>query len=321
MTSHIRTARATISAAGFLGTVLLTAGTAFSSMIFSSVSQDSLTVGDRIRFTVGMVVPKGATVVPPAADQGFGSLTVKDWLSDKKEQPGADSFSFAYLLTTYTVDTCTIPELAYLVSVNGKVDTLKTKPIPLKVGSVVTGDTVDIKDLKPQQVAGKPSYWWLWALLAAVVLGAGIWIGRRWFSKSAKAKPEPPPLPPYEEAIEALKRLEAMRYLTQGLVREYVFGLSDIFKRYIKRRFNVSATEFTTEEMVVWIRGSGLERTLKSGAMWFFLAGDQVKFAKLLPGDRMLDRFMKEVRSFLEATKPAPVQQQQPQATNAPSQS
>lgn len=297
-------------------TMLLVLGAASAtcaSVIFTTLNHDSLTVGDRIEFCVGLVVAKGATVVPPATDQGFGALVVKDWLTDKQEHPGADSITFKYLLTTYTVDTCSIPALTFQVSAGGKVDTLATKPIRLRVASVVPSDTVDIKDLRPQQHAGKPSYWWVWTLAVLLLLAAAIWLALRLFGKKSKVNAGPPPLPPYEEAIEALKQLEAKTYLTKGMVREYVFELSDIFKRYIERRFDVNAAEFTTEQIVDWIRAASLERTIKAGAEWFFSATDPVKFAKLTPDDESVERFLKEVRLFLESTRPSAQPTQPPQ--------
>ena len=37
--------------------------------------------------------------------------------------------------------------------------------------------------------------------------------------------------------MEALSLLDGKTYLAKGMIREYVFELSDIFKRYIERRF------------------------------------------------------------------------------------
>ena len=111
--------------------------------------------------------------------------------------------------------------------------------------------------------------------------------------------PPPPPKPPYEEAMEALAALEAKQYLLKGLVREYVFELSDILKRYIERRFSINAAEFTT-----WLGVSPLAKEQRAAMEWFFRAADPVKFAKMLPDQDTLDRFGAEARVFLETTKP-----------------
>ena len=76
--------------------------------------------------------------------------------------------------------------------------------------------------------------------------------------------------PPYEEAIEALDRLEAKQYVAKGMIRDYVFELSEIAKRYIERRFEVQAAEFTTEELADWTKRSPLQLAERKTAEWFF---------------------------------------------------
>jgi hypothetical protein len=129
----------------------------------------------------------------------------------------------------------------------------------------------------------------------------------RHYSRTLRRPPPPsPPKPPYEEAIEALAALDAKQYLLKGLVREYVFELSDILKRYIERRFTINAAEFTTEEILAWLGISPLEKGRRNAMEWFFRATDPVKFAKQTPDQDTIVRFGTEARAFFEATKPPP---------------
>ena len=266
--------------------------------------RDSLTVGDPIHLTVGIVVPSGAHVVPPPTEEGLGNLVVREWTFDKEERADADSLTFSFLLATYVPEPCTIPSVPFLVVIGDSVDTLRSEPIPLRLISVIPSDTVDIKDLKPQQSAGRPSLLWLWILLAVLLVTAAVVLGIHWYDRHRKPRPPPPPKPPYEEALEALRLLDARDLLRQGLVKEYVFELSEILKRYTERRFGCNAIEFTTDELLQWLRSCELERTVKRHAERFFADTDPVKFAKWLPDDETLGRFRQDVRSFVEATRP-----------------
>jgi hypothetical protein len=274
------------------------------SVIFSTLSQRNISVGDRINFSVTTVVPKGATVTPPDPANAFGSLVVKEWNSKKQELSKADSIVFDYVITTYKAEDCTIPALSYITEYGAVRDSLKTVAAPLHVVPLCTADTLDIMDLKPQQVAGKRPLLWLWLLLSALAIVAGVLVVRHIIIKLKKPLPPPPPKPPYDEAVEALAALEAEQLLLKGMVREYVFALSDILKRYIERTFGINAAEFTTEEMLAWIGISPLDKTLRASMEWFFRAADPIKFAKYLPEQKTIDRFITEVRAFLEATKP-----------------
>jgi hypothetical protein len=58
-----------------------------------------LQVGDRVNFTVSMLVPKTATVVPPSIDGGFGKFIGQGMeFQDKVEKSGADSLTFKYVV-------------------------------------------------------------------------------------------------------------------------------------------------------------------------------------------------------------------------------
>jgi hypothetical protein len=293
-------------------------------VLFSSVSQDSLFVGDRIHFGVIMLVPKGSQVAPPATDNGFGQFVVKEWTSDKSEKKSADSLSFNYILTTYSAERCTIPSLPFVQTTGSKTDTLRTEAFPMRVVLVPppsAKDTAVIRDIKGIESVGTPSLLWLWLLAAALVLVLAFILLRRFRTKKTVTVPVVPPKPPYEEAIEAIRLLEEKQYVARGMIREYAFELSDIVKHYIERRYSVNAAEFTTEEMIGWVRVSPLEPAQRKTCEWFFSTTDPVKFAKWLPDSDTVSRFGADMRSFIEATRPVETQQgakKQAEVANAP---
>jgi hypothetical protein len=278
-------------------------------IIVSFLSKDSLTLGERIELSVSLITPPGAKVEPPPADNGFGPMKVKEWRSDRAERKSSDSVSFSYQLTTYEVAQCTIPKLPYIVMHEGTQDTFYAEQRLVRVISLLAKagkDTVLPRDIKAQQIAGKPSRLWLWLLLGAIIIATGIFLGRYLYLKYKQPPPPPPPPPPYDEAIEALKRLDARQYLLKGMVREYTFEISEIFKRYIGRRFEVNAADLTTEEMHRWIKISPLSESMRRLLDWFFSATDPVKFARLVPESDTVNRFGTDVRAFLEETRPRP---------------
>ena len=290
----------------FLIPVILFAAAPFSqaSVLTSTISARKLSVGDQLNYSINIVVPKNATVIPPTPETDFGSAAVLEWNSHKDEREKSDSLSYSYIVTTYTPETCTIPALPFIIENGTTTDTLRTEPLTLHLVSVINADTADLMGLKTPFSAGKAPQWWLWLLgsitgIALLIFG-GIYLSRL----LRKTPPPPPPVPPYEEAIEALSSLGLKKYLQRGLVREYVFELSEIFKRYIGRRFECNAVEYTTEEMIAWTGAMALDKKLRGTIDWFFRTTDPVKFARLIPDSATIDRFEQEVKTFLEATKP-----------------
>lgn len=295
------------STCSLITAALLAAASALSvsgAILTTSISTRKLSVGDPVRFTVNIIAGKGTNVYPPVPESDFGAITVREWNMHKTERDKSDSLSYEYIITTYIPEPCTIPELSFRLEQGDVTDTLRTEEVPLQVVSVLPSDTVDLMGLKPPFRAGKAPKWWLWlfAVLAAatVMTFVGIALNRR----LRKVQPPPPPVPPYEEAIEALCNLGVKKYLQRGLVREYVFELSEIFKRYIGRRFLCSAADFTTEEIIAWAGAADLPKQQRATIEWFFRTTDPVKFARHIPESQVIDRFEREVRDFLEATKP-----------------
>ncbi len=276
-----------------------------SAVITSKIDKSSLTVGDRLTFQVATIVPKGAIVTPPTFENNtINNIIIKGWNSHKSEHDNADSIVFSYIITTYVPEQCTIPSLPYIIQDKGKSDTLHSQALPLQVQSVIAADTVDIKGLKAQQLSGHAPLWWIWIIAIALVIFIGYIVYKKFFSKKSSVIPTVPLLPPYEEAIAALHELERQKYLQRGLIREYVFDISEILKRYIERRFTINASEFTTEEMIAWLGISGLESKFKQSVEWFFRTSDPVKFAKYIPDDSIINKFSLTVNDFLNATRP-----------------
>jgi hypothetical protein len=288
-----------------IASLMLFSSLCSASEITSSLSKASLTAGEIITYNVIIIAPSGANVIPPVIDKTIGAITVREWNSSTKKISKGDSVTVSYRITTYVPENCTIPELPFLVVNGSQTDTLTSQSHVLSFQSVIDKDTVDIRDLKPQLETGAKPMWLLWILIAAAVLGIIILVWVRFFNKKKIAgEKQIPLLPPYEEAINAINELERQKYLQRGLIREYVFNLSEILKRYIERRFEINASEFTTEEVVAWLGVSGLDTKLKQSVEWFFRTSDPVKFARFIPAQETIDKFMGETMNFLNATRP-----------------
>ncbi len=287
--------------------VVLLLSWSYASVIYTDISQDSLTLGEKIELTVSLVIPSGAQIIPPETDAGIGKFTVKSWDSDRIARKTSDSLSYKYLLTIYEVEQCSIPALPFVEVKDDRHDTLYSDTIPMRVISVIVankGDTITLKDIKPQLKAGRPSLLWLWILLFIGGIVGLIFLIRYLWLRSRKPPPPPPPKPPYEEAIEALARLEDKQLLTKGLLREYVFELSEILKRYTGRRFECNAAEYTTEEMLQWLPFAPFDAVLIKSMEWFFDTTHPVKFARMVPDRTTVKQLYDETRLFIEKTKP-----------------
>ena len=289
--------------------LLLTANFASHGQIISaSAVPDSVTVGDEISFRIILQTPKEARVITPETS-GFGNFTLRNFQTETKTGANYDTVIYDYTLAIFKPQNCTIPSLSFIISGDSLSDTLSSEAVPVHFISVLPQDgdgEFTIRDLKAQQVTGRGGMWWIWLIAAAALGAAAFYIFTRFMKKKTGVAAVIPQKPPYEEAIEALRNLEEKKLLQRGLIKEHVFELSEIFKRYIGRRFDTNAPDLTSDEIVLWLESSNLSRELRLNAEWFFRTSDPVKFAKWVPDSQTLQKFDGEVRKFLEATKPLP---------------
>lgn len=288
--------------------ITLSTISSMASVIFTDLSQSSLTVGDQIRLRVMLKVPPKAQITPPDPQRDFGSVIIKEWNSSTTPLRLVDSLCYQYIITSYTAENCTIPALTFVLLDKGRTDTLRTLMQPLRMISVLpASDSVTIRDVKPWMRAGRFPLWWIWLIVVAAAIVAGFYSIRRFIRpRELVEPPPPPPRPPYDEAMDALAALESRGYLHQGLLREFVFDLSDIFKRYIGRRFENNIADSTTEEILAWASASALKPEERKIVDRVFSDTDPVKFAKWIPNREQAEVWLSQVRSFLTMTRPQP---------------
>jgi hypothetical protein len=105
-------------------------------------------------------------------------------------------------------------------------------------------------------------------------------------------------------ALEDMEKLEKDGLIERGIVKEYYFRLSDIFRTYIENRFDIPAVEQTTPELVPEI--NRLEKTdseVKLKAEEFLKYSDLVKFAKYSPQQEEIEANKQKIVSVIAETK------------------
>ena len=152
----------------------------------------------------------------------------------------------------------------------------------------------DIRDIKGL-VPVPHSWWWLWVLLAVVLVGAVAW----WFWKRRKPKATgetPVPLSAFEIALAALQRLRQ----DSPAVEQFYTRLSDIVRQYIEGQFGLHAPERTTEEFLAEA-SLPTEHMALLGA--FLQESDLVKFARLQPAAADQQRAFEAAEKFVRETR------------------
>ena len=142
-------------------------------------------------------------------------------------------------------------------------------------------------------------------MIAVAVLGICLY---RHYKKQHVAKNEEVEIqdtrPAYEIALERLNAIRQEKLWQKGRPKDYHTALTDVLRDYIRRRFEINATEQTSAEVL-----QAIQPCLKEQKESFVLLqnilqlADLVKFAKYHPLIEEDEKSLSRAYSFVENTK------------------
>lgn len=288
--------------------VLAVPALAFDVSVKANVDNAQVFVGDMFNYEISVTAPENATVDLPSFVGNLGSFEVKEMKNEKVVEgmpKGLARFAWQATLNTFVSGDFVIApqEVSAVVGV----DTVKTRtdPVAVKVATRTTGEEVDILEVEdPLSDPRLPE--WLYIVFA--VLGCALLVFLGWFlHKKFRKQGEAVRLPPYEEAVLALKDLRDRNYLATGDQADYFMGLGFVVRRYVERRFEVDILDATVAELKQRMSHvAGLPQAYKESVVNLAIETEPVKFAKMkLEGERC--KFWDEwADNLLNDTKPTP---------------
>lgn len=195
-------------------------------------------------------------------------------------------------------------------------DTVTSNPLALKVVPVKASATDKISGLTDVVDPAKGSwlddvpdwvldYWW--AIIAGLIALVVLLFVLRALLKDRPLKPvRTPEMPADVEALSALKRLKEKQLWQNGENELYFIELTAILRRYVFRRFGISAPEMTTTQFLGEL-GSQPKLSGYNAEMSRLLElADFIKFAKgrSMPGEN--EEAFDIVMKFVSDTRPTP---------------
>ena len=156
-----------------------------------------------------------------------------------------------------------------------------TDSIPVDVGySAFNPDQEyhDIKDVIDVTLEEKTPWWWYAAGGAALLLIIAFIYFLRKKQKPVDIKPVLV-VDPYEAAMKKLEQLK----LNKPEAKQYYSALVDIFRDYIGAKKGIHSAKETTDELILQLKDTGLDKTLSDQLAQALRLSDFVKFAKYKP--------------------------------------
>ena len=217
--------------------------------VSSSIDTTQIRIGEEIIYSIQVEVDSTALVLFPEG-QSFDPLEVIDSYDiDTTRLQDKIRLIKKYGLTQFDSGSYSLP--SQRVVINNK--SFNTDSVNLEVFNVLV-DTTKQKmfHIKPAFEVEEPGFdfekllYWIVPILLIIGIVAFLFFRKRKRKKMESAKQ----LPPYEEAIEALKVLDHSHFLENDNSKSYYSSLTEILKRYIGREIDDAALESTSNELI-----------------------------------------------------------------------
>lgn len=258
----------------------------------SSVSADSILIGDQVELTIEASVPQSYKVqFPIFADTLVAGIEVlgQPRLDTITKKTGDKDFVYRMRITSFDEGYYRIPPFRLPFTDGVTQDTAQTSPIWFLVNTLPPDSTVatiyDIKHpLAEPYTFAEVAPWVGGGLLLAALIALLIYI----VLKRRKGEPVffnlKPAEPPHIVALRELEQIKSQKLWSTQDPKQFQSHLTDVVRTYIEGRFAVPAMEQTTFETIQNLQKAKLlEGRLLEKLQDILALADLTKFAKFTP--------------------------------------
>ncbi|MFD2566807.1 hypothetical protein [Pseudotenacibaculum haliotis] len=286
----------------FLSTVTL------AQQVKVEVDTTNIRIGEQFHFKIS--VSDTANVIIPKLENLKGLEVVEDYKIDTIK----NNLIKKYLLTGFDSGAYYIPSQqifirnrahitdSILINVaTVAIDTTKQKMFPIKA---IKSEPYTFDDFLPYLI---------WVILGILLIGGLIYYLKTRKKEEISEEEIIAALPPFEEAIERLHKLDEKLLWQNNEVKKYYSELTEIIRSYIEKELKIPALESTTDELIDTLADFNDAKTIETSRdaikklKELLQEADLVKFAKSKPLSHEIEEDRKDAENVLENLKAKPV--------------
>ncbi len=272
------------------------AGIANAQQIKATASLDSanILIGDQVKLFLEINHPKKVTVgFPQVPDTIQGLIEVLS-------RSGVDTFEVddkelikeiqSYTITCFDSGSYRIPPYWFSFDMDGITDSIPSNGVTLNVHTMKIDTTKGPTDIKMPYGAPLSLKEVIPYILGVILIGAIIFlilysIKRKKNNQPIFARPQKPKEPAHIIALRELDRIKSEKIWQKGKTKQYYSEVTDALREYIEDRFEISAMEKTTDEILQSFkyRNDLLGEKSFNNLSQILSLADLVKFAKYKP--------------------------------------
>ena len=240
----------------------------------ASVDKNKILIGEPIRLTLEADIPENESIRFFTVDSLPHFELLENGKIDTANTSNGTVLRQLIRITSFDSGHWVIPSFVF----NGKI---VTDTIPVDVifspfdPNQEYHDIKDIIEINPE--TKKKTWWWYAAGGGLVLLVLLLYLLRK--KKPVPASTVQETINPYEEAIRQLEQLQ----INKPDTKQYYSKLTDILRLYVFRKKGILSLQKTTDDLVVQLKGIGLDKEQFDKLSQALRLSDFVKFAKYIP--------------------------------------
>lgn len=267
--------------------------------IKASLNRDHVLIGEPIELSIEVKTSSGLPVMKWVnLPDSFNHLEVLSRSPvDSVTGAGGTTYRQSFAITGFDPGIWMIPALG--ITINEEM--MHTDSLSVTIVPVALKDSAyhDIREIIDVPDAKTPWWYYLAGIISLIALGILVWL---WLKRNAGNPPTAGgyahTLSPLEEALGRIRQLETEQRTAKEEWKKYYSTLADILKTYIERKFNVSALQKTTDELLLFLNSRG-GKQMVSGTAEALRISDAVKFAKYRPHEEQADLSLRAVEKAI----------------------
>lgn len=278
----------------------------YSQSVRTYISEDTLKSGTIFSFTL---VLKSDTLYEEVIFPDSSSFNDELLLRERQQfRTGNLTDSLVYELQFFGNSTLELPRIPIKLVEQERIKTVYTKAYSIPFKSVLEGDDLQAKPIKPIFIF--PGPWWPYLAGILLLLAVVYFIYR--YLKKQKDKPSERQIytPPsfHNPLTELEKKLHALSHETDKLdtrieYKRYYIKLGDALRAYLEDLYKIPALESTSGELYRYMDAFGIDERLREVVRIILQEADMVKFAKHKPTSEDAVYAYRQAAKFLETAK------------------
>lgn len=304
----------------FFGWLILLIPVISTAQIDTKIDTAHIKIGEPIHYTLSVLMKKDTKIrLPELTDTVSSHIEILDQQTDTITDGNEQRLIRKMTITSYDPGEFLIRSLPVIINS----DTLLSHSFQIQVDDVAI-DSANLGGYPVKPIMDETYNWkdylrkyWPEGLIVLLMIAVVAIVWRWMKNREKRIAKRAIPKTPYEEAKEALKKLDEKKYLDKHLIKPYYSDLSFILRKYLGRVFNFSSLELLSDDLVEHLNQTGqISKDEVEKLKEFLFDSDLVKYAKAIPEENRHQLYRRWAENLIEKVKPVEIKDET-QQTNS----